>query len=50
MKKLIKPKKCQIRFGLYIVKLYDGEQAGNGCNNTSACVGGGNNCKNKQVC
>lgn len=49
-KKLVKPVKSYKQFDSCKIKLYDGEQAGNGCNNTSACTGGGNNCTNKQVC
>lgn len=47
MRKLRKPKSNQKFFTR--VSIYDGESCGGTCENR-VCAGGGNNCKNKQVC
>ena len=46
---MVKIKKKKVMGTQAKVRLYESE-AGNGCTNTSACVGGGNNCENRHTC
>lgn len=48
MKRLVKPSLKTVSH--VKVKLYDGETSGNGCTNSTTCVGGGSNCTNSKTC